>query len=106
MSSGLLASISVLMYIQENVGWGLGFGIPTMAMAIAFSVFLCGTRLYRHKLPRASPLTGIAQVFVATIRKWNVSVPSQGEKNIYFIQEEQFLKGEKRRELLPTNQLR
>nr|ABK25104.1 unknown [Picea sitchensis] len=106
MCSGLVVSISVLMYIQENVGWGLGFGIPTMAMAIALTVFLCGTRLYRHKLPGASPLTRIAQVFVATILKWNVPVPSQGEKNIYVIQEEQLLKGEKSRELLPKNQLR
>nr|WPO07350.1 NPF [Larix kaempferi] len=105
-SSGLVVFVSVIMYIQENVGWGLGFGIPTVAMAIALSVFLCGTRLYRHKLPGASPLTRIAQVFVATIRKWNVSVPSQGEKNIYVLQEEQLLKGEKSRELLPTNQLR
>lgn len=105
-SSGLVVSISVLMYIQENVGWGLGFCIPTMAMAIALSLFMCGTRLYRHKLPGDSPFTGIAQVFVASIRKWNVSVPSLGEKKIYVIQEEQLLKGEKSRELLPTNQLR
>lgn len=106
MCSGLVVSVSVLVYIQENVGWALGFCIPTMAMAIALSVFMCGTRFYRHKLPGDSPFTGIAQVFVASIRKWNVSVPSLGEKKIYVIQEEQLLKGEKSRELLPTNQLR
>ena len=62
--------------------------------------------MHCNKLPGASLLTGIAQVFVATIHKWNVSVPSQGEKNIYVLQEEQLLKGEKSRELLPTNQFR
>lgn len=46
--SGLLMFVSVIVYIQENVGWGLVFGIPTMAMAIALFVFLCGTRLYRQ----------------------------------------------------------
>ena len=62
--------------------------------------------MHCNKLPGASPLTGITQVFVATNHKWNVSVPSQGENNIYVLQEEQLLKGEKSRELLPTNQFR
>ncbi|GLJ13510.1 hypothetical protein SUGI_0214060 [Cryptomeria japonica] len=103
--TGSISAVSVLVYIQENVGWGWGFGIPTMAMGIAFSVFFCGTSMYRHKLPSTSPVTRIAQVFVAAIRKWNVSVniSSHGEEKLYVTQE--FCKGETRK-LMPTNQFR
>ncbi|KAH9313925.1 hypothetical protein KI387_022552 [Taxus chinensis] len=101
--SGLVVYVSVIVYIEENVGWGLGFLIPTIAMAIALSIFLCGTRKYRHKLPSTSPVTGIVQVFVAAIRKWDVSIPSQGQQNLYVSQE---IYKDETRKLLPTKQFR
>ncbi|KAH9313926.1 hypothetical protein KI387_022553 [Taxus chinensis] len=103
-SSGLVVSISVIVYIQENVGWGLGFGIPTISMAIAFCVFLSGMKMYRHKLPSTSPVTRIVQVFVSAIRKWDVSIPSQGQQKLY-VSIQELYKGETRK-LLPTNQFR
>ncbi|KAG0466611.1 hypothetical protein HPP92_018191 [Vanilla planifolia] len=54
---------------------GLGFGIPAVAMAIAVVSFFIGTRLYRHQKPGGSPLARIAQVLVASIRKYDVKVP-------------------------------
>eukprot|EP01018_Ginkgo_biloba_P018716 Gb_21681 [translate_table: standard] len=106
MCSGTVIAVSVLMYIQDNIGWGLGFGIPTVTMAVALSIFLCGTRYYRHKLPGVSPLAQIAQVLVAAIRKWNSSVPSQGENKLYAIQGEDMMNFGSRRQLVPTNQLK
>ncbi|KAH9313928.1 hypothetical protein KI387_022555 [Taxus chinensis] len=100
--SGLFVSVSVILYIQENVGWGLGFGIPTMAMTIALTVFFCGTKMYRHKCPSTSPFIRIAQVFVAAIRKRNLSVLSQGQR--VYVNQDAF-RGETRK-LLPTNQFR
>ncbi|ERN09688.1 protein NRT1/ PTR FAMILY 8.1 [Amborella trichopoda] len=73
---GALIASSLLVWIQENVGWGWGFGIPAVAMAIAIFSFLAGTRLYRNQKPGGSPITRIAQVFVASIRKSSVTVPS------------------------------
>ncbi|GLJ13509.1 hypothetical protein SUGI_0214040 [Cryptomeria japonica] len=100
--SGLFVLVPVVVYIQENVGWSLGFALPAAAMAIALSLFLGGTKMYRHKIPSTSPVTQIVQVFVAAICKWNVSVHSQGEGKLYGIQG---LKDEKRT-LLPSNQFR
>ncbi|KAJ0987547.1 hypothetical protein J5N97_005903 [Dioscorea zingiberensis] len=71
---GLIAS-SFLVWVQDNYGWGLGFGIPTFSMALAILFFLSGTSIYRHRKPGGSPLTRICQVVVASIRKWNVNVP-------------------------------
>lgn len=73
---GALIACSLLVWIQDNVSWGLGFGIPAVAMAIAVASFFSGTRLYRNQKPGGSPLTRICQVIVASIRKYNVEVPN------------------------------
>ncbi|XP_020694761.1 protein NRT1/ PTR FAMILY 8.1 [Dendrobium catenatum] len=73
---GALVASSALVYIQTHVGWGWGFGIPAVAMAIAVVSFFIGTPLYRHQKPGGSPLTRIAQVIVASIRKYDVKVPA------------------------------
>ncbi|MCI59258.1 peptide transporter PTR1-like, partial [Trifolium medium] len=77
---------SLLVWIQDNVSWGLGFGIPAVAMAIAVVSFFSGTRLYRNQKPGGSPITRTCQVIVASIRKYNVEVPDD-ESRLYETQE-------------------
>lgn len=72
---GALISSTFLVWIQDNVGWGLGFGIPAAFMAIAIASFFSGTPLYRFQKPGGSPLTRMCQVMVASFRKWNLKVP-------------------------------
>jgi len=85
---GALVASSVLVWVQENVGWEWGFGIPTVAMGIAVCSFFSGTRLYRHQKPGGSPLTRIAQVLVASFRKWNISVPYD-KSGLYEVQDKE-----------------
>ncbi|KAH7405129.1 hypothetical protein KP509_15G057700 [Ceratopteris richardii] len=66
---GSLISSSVIVYIQDYKSWAWGFGIPAAAMGIAVCSFVFGSPLYRHQKPGGSPLTRIAQVFVAAFRK-------------------------------------
>lgn len=73
---GALVAASVLVWIQTNVGWGWGFGIPAVVMAIAVVSFFLGTPLYRHQKPGGSPITRIAQVIVASLRKYRVKIPT------------------------------
>lgn len=49
--SGALIALSIVLYIEENIGWGAGFAIPTVAMALALFVFLYGSVFYQHELP-------------------------------------------------------
>ncbi|PKA52212.1 Peptide transporter PTR2 [Apostasia shenzhenica] len=72
---GALISSSFLVWVQDNCGWGLGFGIPTLFMGLAIGSFLAGTSLYRFQKAGGSPLTRVFQVLVASIRKWKVEVP-------------------------------
>ncbi|MCR2572494.1 hypothetical protein NSP55_24030, partial [Salmonella enterica] len=55
--------------IQDNIGWGLGFGIPCLVMAFALAMFLLGTRNYRYYVStQSSPFARLARAFVALIR--------------------------------------
>ncbi|XVF43042.1 hypothetical protein PTKIN_Ptkin02bG0009000 [Pterospermum kingtungense] len=84
-ASVLLAS-TVLVYIQDNVGWSWGLGIPTIAMALSIIVFLFGYRLYRNLDPAGSPYTRVLQVIVAAFRKRNI--PSVSDPKFLYVNKE------------------
>ncbi|KAK4253370.1 hypothetical protein QN277_010689 [Acacia crassicarpa] len=73
---GTLFADTVLIYIQDNVGWTLGYSLPTLGLAISICIFMAGTPFYRHKLPTGSPFRRMATVVVAALRKWKVSLPT------------------------------
>ncbi|KAH1236541.1 Protein NRT1/ PTR FAMILY 8.3 [Glycine max] len=72
---GALVSSTFIVWIQENAGWGLGFGIPALFMALAIGSFFLGTPLYRFQKPGGSPITRMCQVVVASVWKRNLVVP-------------------------------
>ncbi|XBH53843.1 hypothetical protein VPH35_076257 [Triticum aestivum] len=72
---GSLLSSTLLVWLQDNGWWGLGFAIPTVLMALGLAVFVGGSRVYRFRKLRASPFTSICQVLVAAVRKWHVQLP-------------------------------
>ncbi|CAL5019016.1 unnamed protein product [Urochloa decumbens] len=45
---GPIVSGLVIVWIQEKVSWGLGFGISTACIALAFAAFVLATPLYRR----------------------------------------------------------
>ncbi|KAK7245333.1 hypothetical protein RIF29_40173 [Crotalaria pallida] len=93
---GTIFSNTFMVYIQDNVGWTLGYGIPTFGLVVAILVFLVGTPYYRHKLPSGSPITKILQVFVAALRKWKLHVPYDSKELHELSMEEYARKGIKR----------
>lgn len=68
-SIGSLFAVIVLVYVQDNVGRGWGYGISGATMVIAITVLICGTRKYRFKLPQGSPLTVIWRVIILALKK-------------------------------------
>jgi peptide/histidine transporter 3/4 len=59
MAVGISVAVSAVGYIQESVGWGVGFGVPCAVVLCAFAVFLLGTPTYRlynrkHQPPSSS----------------------------------------------------
>nr|POF23500.1 protein nrt1/ ptr family 3.1 [Quercus suber] len=76
MGMATLAALTLVVYIQDNVGWGWGLAIPTIAMALSIVAFLVGSPLYNRIKPRGSPLVRLAQVIVAAVRKRKEVVPA------------------------------
>ncbi|KAL9234608.1 hypothetical protein vseg_009462 [Gypsophila vaccaria] len=70
LSLGALIGVSVVSYIQENLSWGLGYGITCIIMVIALLIFVLGTFTYRFikKSEGQSPLLRIGRVFVCAAR--------------------------------------
>ncbi|KAK6942131.1 Proton-dependent oligopeptide transporter family [Dillenia turbinata] len=76
MGMATLVALTIVVYIQDNVGWGWGLGVPTIAMALSVIAFVLGSPLYKKLKPAGSPLTRLAQVIVAAVKKRKVIVPS------------------------------
>ncbi|XP_030544429.1 protein NRT1/ PTR FAMILY 6.4 [Rhodamnia argentea] len=75
-SVGSLFAVIVLVYIQDNVGRGWGYGISAGTMVIAVTILLSGTPFYRFRKPRGSPLTVIWRVFLLAWTKRTCTYPS------------------------------
>ncbi|CAN8305442.1 unnamed protein product [Cochlearia groenlandica] len=72
---GSLCAVTVLVYIQDDVGRKWGYGICAFAIVLALSVFLAGTNRYRFKKLIGSPMTQIAAVVVAAWRNRKLELP-------------------------------
>uniref|UniRef100_K4A7K6 Major facilitator superfamily (MFS) profile domain-containing protein n=1 Tax=Setaria italica TaxID=4555 RepID=K4A7K6_SETIT len=74
-NGGFFLASTLLVWVQDNYGWGWGFGIPTLFSATGIAGFLACVKLYRYQKPGGSALTRICHVVVAATRKINVDVP-------------------------------
>ncbi|KAH9777326.1 protein NRT1/ PTR FAMILY 6.3 [Citrus sinensis] len=104
-SIGSLAAVTVLVYIQDNLGREWGYGICACAIVFGLVVFLSGTRRYRFKKLVGSPLTQIASVFVVAWRKRHLDLPS--DPSMFFNIDDIPVEGKKTKQRLPhTKQFR
>ena len=86
---GALLGITLLVYVQDSVGWGWGFGIPTAAMICSIIILLAGVRYYRYQKPMGSPFTRFLQVMVASVRNHLRGVSAKGETCLYEVETNQ-----------------
>ncbi|ESW13624.1 hypothetical protein PHAVU_008G212300 [Phaseolus vulgaris] len=76
-SIGSLFSVVVLVYVQDDIGRGWGYGISAGTMLVAVAVLLAGTPFYRFKRPQGSPLTVIWRVLFLAWKNKTLPIPSQ-----------------------------
>ncbi|CAL4915933.1 unnamed protein product [Urochloa decumbens] len=72
---GSLLSATLLVWVQDNIGWGVGLAIPTVFMASGLSVFVAGRKVYRYQKVGGSPLARVSQVVVAAVRNYDLVLP-------------------------------
>ncbi|XP_020158552.1 protein NRT1/ PTR FAMILY 5.10 isoform X1 [Aegilops tauschii subsp. strangulata] len=72
---GTLVTVSILNYIQDNISWQYGFGIPCVVMSLSLAVFWLGTRTYRFYPVRSdgSLFGEVRRYLLSLIRTWHAS---------------------------------
>ncbi|KAK4429946.1 protein NRT1/ PTR FAMILY 4.6 [Sesamum alatum] len=67
LSCGALIAVTLVVWIEDNMGWKWGFGVSTLTILLSVPIFLGGSTFYRNKVPRGSPLTTIYKVLIASL---------------------------------------
>ena len=64
-----MISLTIIVYIQSNVSWAVGLGIPAALMLLSSVIFFMGAKMYVKVKPSGSPITSIVQVIVVATKK-------------------------------------
>lgn len=83
-SAGATLAITVLVYVQDNQGRGVGYAASAACMLISLLLFLGGYPFYSSKSPSGSALTCIAHVFVAAWRNRHLPLSSPAPSALVF----------------------
>ncbi|GLJ35416.1 hypothetical protein SUGI_0712250 [Cryptomeria japonica] len=73
---GGLIGQTFVVYVEDQISWGIGFGIITLALVISSLLLLIRSPVFRHTVHVGSPLQRIFYVIVRMIMNWKVQVPS------------------------------
>ncbi|GAB4833878.1 hypothetical protein Ancab_032126 [Ancistrocladus abbreviatus] len=90
--SGLLIGVTVIVYMQDHIGWGIADVMLTVIMAVSLLIFLFGRPFYRYRKPAGNPLTPLVQVVIAAIAKRNLPYPLSTAE-LYEVLESQHIHG-------------
>ena len=73
---GSLFSSSVIIYIQTDVSWTIGYLIPTIFMGMSIVIFVLGSGFYKMNVPIHSPLSRCVNVVFEATRNSFKKKPS------------------------------
>ncbi|KAK9278270.1 hypothetical protein L1049_027835 [Liquidambar formosana] len=73
----MIISLTIIVYVQSDVSWAVGLGIPAFLMFLSCVLFFMGSRIYVKVKPEGSPLKSMVQVMVAAVRKRRLKLPEQ-----------------------------
>ncbi|KAL6642569.1 hypothetical protein ACP70R_020750 [Stipagrostis hirtigluma subsp. patula] len=74
-SFGNMLSSTVIVWLQDNVSWAVGYAVPFVLMLFCLASFVAGSKVYRFRRIGVSPIMSIFQVVVAAVRKWKLQLP-------------------------------
>ncbi|KAL8152222.1 hypothetical protein V2J09_009982 [Rumex salicifolius] len=81
-TAAIIGSTAII-YVEDNVSWGLGFSLCIVSSLLALLLFVTGTRFYvLDKKQQGSPFTSLFQTLVAATR--NMREPSSSRREDYY----------------------
>ena len=72
----VIIALTGIVYIQDHLGWRLGFGVPAILMFFATILFFLASRLYVKQNASKSLFTGLAQVIVVAYKNRKLPLPN------------------------------
>ncbi|KAL0015492.1 hypothetical protein SO802_002561 [Lithocarpus litseifolius] len=78
----IMLAVTIMVYIQNEKGWVVGFGIPIVLMLFSSTMFFLGSRLYIKMKAKSSLFTGFAQVIVATWKNRHLPILANATNGI------------------------
>ncbi|KAH0668941.1 hypothetical protein KY289_023434 [Solanum tuberosum] len=68
-----ILAVTIIVYIQDNYGWKVGFGVPAILMFLSILIFQIGSPLYIKVKAKTTEnlVIGLFQTVVAAFRKRN-----------------------------------
>lgn len=83
-SVAVVVAFTGIVYIQDNIGWKVGFGVPAILMVISTLSFLIASSIYVKAKPNKSMFTGIARAAVAAYKNRKLPLPSQNSHVMHY----------------------
>ncbi|XP_011026626.1 PREDICTED: protein NRT1/ PTR FAMILY 1.2-like [Populus euphratica] len=83
-TASVFVAMTCVVYIQENMGWMVGFGVPVMLMILSGLSFSLASPFYVKSKPKASWITGLAQVVVASFRNRSVELSTEATVEVRY----------------------
>lgn len=79
----VMISVTVIVYIQTEFGWIVGFGVPVGCLLLSTILFLVGSPLYVKTKPNKSLLTGFFQVISLVWKNKHLALPPKNSEGWY-----------------------
>ncbi|OVA08596.1 Proton-dependent oligopeptide transporter family [Macleaya cordata] len=98
-ATSVLISLTVIVYIQDHLGWKVGFGIPAILMFLSAASFLLASSHYVKENANKSLFSGFAQVIVASFKNKHFALPPKVAEGCYHHNKDSKL-------IVPTQKLR
>ncbi|GFS35416.1 major facilitator superfamily protein [Actinidia rufa] len=83
-SFSVLVAVTCVVYIQDNIGWEVGFGVPVMLMLVSVVSFFLASSIYVKLKPKSSLLIGIVQVVVAAYKNRHFVLSSSQSMDVLY----------------------
>ncbi|KAH9610279.1 hypothetical protein KSS87_014716, partial [Heliosperma pusillum] len=80
----IIVALTVIVYIQDHLGWMIGFGVPVVLMFLATLFFFLAAPFYVIVKGNRNMLVGLVQVVVAAFRNRKMDMNYQGLDAQYF----------------------
>ncbi|XP_010254052.1 PREDICTED: protein NRT1/ PTR FAMILY 1.2 [Nelumbo nucifera] len=79
----VLVAITLIVYIQDHMGWKVGFGIPAILMLLSTLLFFLASSFYVKMNANKSLLTGFIQVLVVAFKNRRLMFPPNNSNRQY-----------------------